>query len=186
MSPIDRSRLTDLDRGSAIGQPIPDLELYLLDPNLQPIAVGATGEMYVGGAGVARGYLNRPELTAERFIPHPFAAAGVLSRTGDLARYLPDGDIEYLGRIDNQVKIRGFRIELGEIEASLTQQPQIQEAVTIVREDEPGDLRLVAYLVPTDGNIDRYSGIKSDTQAAVTRLYGSGGLCVFDGDTLDC
>ncbi|WP_309744852.1 polyketide synthase, partial [Chamaesiphon sp. OTE_20_metabat_361] len=140
--------LTDIDCGSAIGRPIPDLELYVLDPDLQPVEVGTTGEMYVGGAGVARGYLNRPELTAERFIPHPFAPDGVLYKTGDLARYLPDGDLEYLGRSDNQVKIRGFRIELGEIDATLTQQPQIQEAVTIVREDAPGDIRLVAYVVP--------------------------------------
>jgi amino acid adenylation domain-containing protein len=141
--------LDDLSRGSVIGCPIPDLELYILDPDRQPVEIGVAGEMYVGGAGVARGYLNRPELTAERFIPNPFEenSSTLLYRTGDLARYLPNGDIEYLGRIDNQVKIRGFRIELGEIEAAIAQQPQVQEAVAIVREDEPGDLRLVAYLV---------------------------------------
>lgn len=148
--PID---LTDLDGGSVIGAPIPDLELYILDPQRQPVAIGTTGEMYVGGAGVARGYLNRPELTAERFIAHPWRtdSGEVLYKTGDLARYLPNGDIEYLGRIDNQVKIRGFRIELGEIESALTQNLPVQEAVVIVREDEPGDLRLVAYFVPTTG-----------------------------------
>ncbi len=146
--PIDAS---DLDRGSVIGCPIPDLELYILDANRQPVAIGVAGEMYVGGAGVTRGYLNRPELTAERFIANPLTSqtSATLYRTGDLARYLPNGDIEYLGRIDNQVKIRGFRIELGEIEAAIAQQPQVQAAVVIVREDEPGDVRLVAYLVPT-------------------------------------
>ncbi|WP_373540196.1 amino acid adenylation domain-containing protein [Chamaesiphon sp.] len=142
--------IADLERGSTIGRPIPDLELYILDPELQQVKIGVEGEMYVGGAGVARGYLNRPELTAERFIPHPFrmASGDVLYKTGDLARYLPNGDIEYLGRIDNQVKIRGFRIELGEIESTLARQPQVQAAVVVVTEDEPGDLRLVAYLVP--------------------------------------
>ncbi len=146
--PIDAN---DLERGSVIGCPIPDLELAILDTDLQPVAIGVAGEMYVGGAGVTRGYLNRPELTVERFIANPLASqtSATLYRTGDLARYLPNGDIEYLGRIDNQVKIRGFRIELGEIEAAISQQPQVQTAVVIVREDEPGDVRLVAYLVPT-------------------------------------
>ena len=139
--------LADLDCGSVIGCPIPDLDLYILDPDLQPVSSGMSGEMYVGGAGVARGYLNRPELTAARFIPHPFSTQGVLYKTGDLARYLPNGDIEYLGRIDNQVKIRGFRIELGEIEAALTQQLQVQEAVVIAT-GGTGEERLVAYLVP--------------------------------------
>jgi amino acid adenylation domain-containing protein len=144
--PISRA---DLTQGSAIGCPIPDLELYILDEERRQVSIGEAGEMYVGGAGVARGYLNRPELTAQRFIAHPFnsQSGAVLYQTGDLARYLANGDIEYLGRIDNQVKIRGFRIELGEIEAALTKSFSLQEAVVIVREDEPGDLRLVAYLV---------------------------------------
>ncbi len=151
----------DLDCGSVIGCPIPDLELHILDPDCQPVSIGEAGEMYVGGAGVARGYLNRPELTAERFIANPFGSGNagdtensetvskspVLYRTGDLARYLANGDIEYLGRIDNQVKIRGFRIELGEIEATIAQNLPVQEVVVIAREDQPGDLRLVAYLV---------------------------------------
>ncbi|PSB59204.1 type I polyketide synthase [Chamaesiphon polymorphus] len=142
--------LEDLTSGSVIGCPIPDLELYILDADRQPVAIGVAGEMYIGGAGVARGYLNRPELTAERFIANSLNVEGTgkLYRTGDLARYLPNGDIEYLGRIDNQVKIRGFRIELGEIEAAITQNERVREAVVIVREDEPGDVRLVAYVVP--------------------------------------
>ena len=148
-------RLTDLATGSAgvpasvIGGPIPDLQLYILDQQQQPVPIGRPGELYVGGAGVSRGYLKRPELTAARFLPNPFGA-GKLYRTGDLAKRLPDGDIEYLGRIDNQVKLRGFRIELGEIEAALLQQPAIREAVVIVREDPPQEKRLVAYLVTKD------------------------------------
>ncbi|MEH2355882.1 non-ribosomal peptide synthetase [Nostoc sp.] len=131
---------------SVIGRPIPDLQVYVLDEYFQPVPIGVPGEMYVGGEGVTRGYLNRPELTAERFISNPFNKSK-LYKTGDLARYLPNGELEYLGRIDNQVKIRGFRIELGEIEALIVQHPAIWESVVIVREDEPGDKRLVAYVV---------------------------------------
>jgi amino acid adenylation domain-containing protein len=137
------------DTASVIGRLIPDLQVYLLDQNLQPVPIGVRGEMYVGGAGVTRGYLNRPELTQQRFISNPFAEVGGsrLYRTGDLARYLPNGELEYLGRIDNQVKIRGFRIELGEIEGLLAQHPAVWENVVVVPEDEPGDKRLVAYVV---------------------------------------
>lgn len=144
--------MTDTAGGSVIGSPIPDLQLYIVDQHRQPVPIGVAGEMYVGGAGVARGYLGRPELTSERFIPDPFSSrpGARLYKTGDLARFLPDGDVEYLGRIDHQVKIRGFRIELGEIESALTQHPAIRQAVVVVREDTPGDKRLVAYLV-TDG-----------------------------------
>ena len=141
--------MTDLDStASVIGCPIPDLQVYLLDQYLQLVPVGVPGEMYVGGAGVTKGYLNRPELTTERFIPSPFENSNKLYKTGDLARYLPKGELEYLGRIDNQVKIRGFRIELGEIEALLASHPQIWETVVIVRDDTTGDKRLVAYIVP--------------------------------------
>ncbi|TAF08889.1 MAG: amino acid adenylation domain-containing protein, partial [Nostocales cyanobacterium] len=136
---------------SVIGCPIPDLQVYVLDENLQPVPVGITGEMYVGGDGVARGYLNRPDLTEQRFIPNPFREGTKLYRTGDLARYLANGELEYLGRIDNQVKIRGFRIELGEIEATLAAHPDIWETVVVVREDEPGNKRLVAYVVSNTG-----------------------------------
>ncbi|WP_413465005.1 amino acid adenylation domain-containing protein [Aerosakkonema funiforme] len=145
-------------RGSAIGIPIPDLQVYILDRYLQPVPIGVPGELYIGGAGLARGYLNRPELTAQRFISNPFNDLGLsdsspnpksekLYQTGDLARYLSDGNIEYLGRIDNQVKIRGFRIELGEIETVLGKHPDVRETVVMVREDVPGDKRLVAYIV---------------------------------------
>jgi amino acid adenylation domain-containing protein len=137
---------------SVIGAPIPDLQVYVLDPTLAPVPVGVAGELYVGGAGVASGYLDRPELTAQRFLPDPFSKAEAsnarLYRTGDLARRLPNGDLEYRGRIDHQVKIRGFRIELGEVEAALDLHPAVREAVALVREDEPGDKRLVAYVVP--------------------------------------
>ncbi|MEL0601303.1 MAG: amino acid adenylation domain-containing protein, partial [Planktothrix rubescens PR222] len=133
-----------------IGRPIANTQLYILDQNLQPVPIGIPGELHIGGAGLARGYLNRPELTQEKFIPNPFSnyPDSRLYKTGDLARYLPDGNIEYLGRIDNQVKIRGFRIELGEVEAVLTQCPQVQSSVIIAREDTPGNKRLVAYIVP--------------------------------------
>ncbi|MEH2191207.1 MAG: amino acid adenylation domain-containing protein [Nostoc sp.] len=122
---------------SPIGHRIPDLQVYLLDSQQQPVPIGVAGELYIGGAGVTRGYLNRPELTAERFITNPFENSKFnrLYKSGDLARYLPNGELEYLGRIDHQVKIRGFRIELGEIEAVLCQHPAIQEAIALVREN---------------------------------------------------
>ncbi|HDR4862823.1 amino acid adenylation domain-containing protein [Bacillus thuringiensis] len=140
---------------SNIGKRIPDLEVYILDAYQQPVPIGVDGELYIGGAGLARGYLNRPELTAERFISHPFSSdpKARLYRTGDLARYLPDGNLDYRGRIDHQVKIRGFRIEIGEIESTLHTYVYVKEAVVIVREDQPGDKRLVAYVVG-DGNVD--------------------------------
>lgn len=134
--------------GSVIGVPIPDLQLYVLDEQLKQVPVGEAGEMFVGGAGVARGYLNRAELTAQKFIANPFSETGTkLYRSGDLARVLPGGDLEYLGRIDHQVKIRGHRIELGEIETTLNKHPNVRESALIAHEGGDGDKRLVAYLV---------------------------------------
>ncbi len=140
-------------RGSVIGEPIPDLQVYVLDGHLEPVPFLAGGEIHVGGAGLAWGYLGRPELTAERFVPDPFGPPGArLYRSGDLARRMPNGDLEYLGRIDQQVKIRGFRIELGEIEAALASHPEVQEAVVLARSfGTSSDTRLVAYLVAGEG-----------------------------------
>jgi amino acid adenylation domain-containing protein len=139
-----------------IGRPIANIQIYILDPNDQSLPIGIPGELHIGGIGLARGYLNRPELTAEKFIPNPFSddPNSRLYKTGDLARYLPDGNIEYLGRIDNQVKIRGFRIELGEIESVLGQHPLVRENAVIVHETEKMDKRLIAYWVPAEPVIE--------------------------------
>jgi amino acid adenylation domain-containing protein len=144
-------RVTEATGPISIGRPIVNTEIYVLDRHLQPVPVGVTGELFIGGAGVARGYLGRPELTREKFIPHPFRSerTACLYRTGDLARYRSDGTLDFLGRGDHQVKIRGHRIEMGEIEAALLRHPSVREAVVVARTDSPGGPRLFAYLSAT-------------------------------------
>ena len=146
------STVNRVERGGgttiSIGRPIANTDVYLLDTHLQPVPVGVAGELHIGGTGLARGYLNRPELTAEKFIADPFRG-GRMYKTGDAARYLPDGRIEYLNRLDNQVKLRGYRIELGEIEAALRKHPGINEAVVVVRSDT-GAKALAAYFIPNE------------------------------------
>ena len=173
-----------------IGRPLRNRNVYILDTQLQPVPIGVPGELYIGGAGLAKGYLNQSELTQEKFIPNPFedsaaltsprsrsvsqrASAGgsKLYKTGDLARYLPDSNIEYLGRIDNQVKIRGFRIELGEIEAVPSQYSHVRACCAIASEDAPGDKRLVVYIAaPSTGNTDNQR-TTAIPEIKATRIY---------------
>ncbi len=145
----------DVPQGAStipIGRAVGNTQIYLLDQRLHPVPIGVPGELYIGGEGLAHGYLNQPAMTAENFIPNPFASSGArLYKTGDLAQFLADGAIEFLGRADQQIKLRGFRIELGEIQISLEAFPGVRAAAVIMRKDRPGDPRLVAYLVPEPG-----------------------------------
>ncbi|MDF5729367.1 MAG: amino acid adenylation domain-containing protein, partial [Rhizonema sp. PD38] len=146
-----------------LGRPLANMQIYVLDKQLRPVPIGVPGELYIGGAGLARGYLNRPELTAQRFMTNPFSQEnGVrLYKTGDLVRYLNDGNLEFLGRVDNQVKIRGFRIELEEIEALLSQHPGVQQCVVSVWEEQPRNKRLAAYYVPNKKQTPSISDLRS-------------------------
>ncbi len=176
----------DVERNTPIGTPAPDYQVYLVDSGLRPVPIGIPGELHIGGVGLARGYLNRPELTAEKFIPNPFSGepGSRLYKTGDLARYLPDGNIEFLGRMDHQVKIRGFRIELGEIEAILTRHPDVREAAVIAREDRKGGKYLAAYIV-TGFIPDRIpyrslclAGFEGNTVKVYTENISADGVCL--------
>ncbi|NES02959.1 MAG: amino acid adenylation domain-containing protein [Okeania sp. SIO2F4] len=157
-----------------IGRPISNVQTYILDSNLQPVSIGVVGEIYIGGAGITKGYLNRPELTKEKFIVNPFIETllpplrehemSLLYKTGDLAKYLPDGNIEFIDRVDRQVKIRGFRLELGEIEAVLNQHPQVEQSAVLAMTEDSGDKRLVAYIVLKDG-------IEKETQSELVQEW---------------
>jgi len=144
-------RIDDFGSSVPIGTPVANNFVYILDEELRPLPAGEVGGLYIGGEGVVRGYLRRPELTAQRFLPDPFLPGGRMYWTGDIARMLSSGNIDFLGRMDHQVKIRGFRIELGEIEAILEETSEVHQAVVVAREDKAGDIRLTAYVVASEG-----------------------------------
>jgi len=168
------------DGAAPIGRPIDNTTMYVLDAQLQPVPVGVAGELYIGGEGVARGYFRRPELTSEKFLTDPFRPGERIYRTGDLAKLLPDGNIQFLGRADFQIKLRGFRIELGEVEAALAAVPGIQQSVVVVREDRPGDTRLVAYIVPRDGHSSSASDLRVQLKKSLPDYMVPGSFMTLD------
>ena len=174
--------VNDVSGSIPIGRPIANTDLYVLDKEQRPVPMGVPGELYIGGDGVVRGYLNRAELTAERFVPHPFSdePGRRLYRTGDLVRYLPDGNIEFLGRIDFQVKIRGYRIELGEIESLIQQHPVVRDAVVLLREDMPGNKQLVAYIVPHQSQAVIASDIRDHLKVKLAEFMVPSAYVVLD------
>jgi acyl-coenzyme A synthetase/AMP-(fatty) acid ligase len=151
----------DIQLPPPIGRPKPNYQAYILDEHLNPVPVGVTGELHVGGAGVSRGYLGRPELTKERFIPDPFRPGGRLYKTGDLARRRPDGTVVFAGRIDNQVKINGLRVELGEIETALLAHPEVGQAVVVVTTDQGGARQLTGYLRAESGATPQVADLRA-------------------------
>jgi len=169
-------------RSIPIGVPIGNTRVYVLDEGMEPVPEGVCGEVYIGGDGLARGYLRRGDLTAEKFVPDPFAkeAGGRLYRTGDVGRYLGDGTIEYVGRKDEQVKVRGYRIELGEVEAVLAQHPRVEGCAVVVREDEPGDKRLVGYVVWSGGEAGRVEELKEHLRGKLPEYMVPSAFVVLD------
>ena len=151
------------DGPPSVGRPFPSTQLYVLDAHLQPVPVGVPGEIFLGGAGLARGYLNRPELTAQRFLRNPFVddPDARIYRTGDSGRFRPDGNLEYLGRIDHQVKIRGFRVELGEIETTLNEHSSVDRSVVIAKKDDSGEAHLIAYFIPNPGSVPSVDSLRN-------------------------
>jgi len=165
-----------------IGQPIANIQIHLLDDTLEPVPIGVVGHLYIAGVGLARGYINRPELTAQSFLPNPFSdvLGARMYKSGDLARYLPDGTIEYLGRSDHQVKIRGLRIELGEIESALAGLASVREVVVLAREDSAGDQRLVAYVVGQDGQVPEASQLQASLSQTLPEYMVPGHYVVLE------
>ena len=163
-----------------IGRPFGNVKIYILDSCLNPVPIGVPGELHIGGLCLARGYHNRPELTEQKFIPDPFNPGMRMYKSGDLARFLPNGNIDFLGRIDHQVKIRGFRIELGEIETVLNQHSHIKQAIVIPQEYQAGDKRLIAYIVPTNPQLPTSQQLKDFLSDRLPQYMIPAGFVVLD------